>query len=82
VLCLFASWATAFYVTEIAHLGATYGSIATVVVFLIWLSWNVNAIFFGGALATEVEIAIDAAQRPPLLADLRGAEPMTSPPGN
>lgn len=60
VLCLFASWATAFYVTQIVHLGATYGSIATVVVFLIWLSWNVNAIFFGGALATEVELAIDA----------------------
>jgi len=82
VLCLFASWATAFYVTQIAHLGATYGSIATVVVFLIWLSWNVNAIFFGGALATEVELAIDAAQRPPLLADLRGAEPVASPPGS
>jgi len=60
LLCLFASWATAFYVEQIARLGATYGSIATVVVFLIWLSWNVNAIFFGGALATEVEMAIDA----------------------
>jgi membrane protein len=59
VLCLFASWAVAFYVEQIAHLGATYGSIATVIVFLIWLSWNVNAIFFGGALATEVELAID-----------------------
>jgi membrane protein len=82
VLCLFASWATAFYVEEIAHLGATYGSIATVVVFLIWLSWNVNAIFFGGALATEVEIAIDAAVRPMLITDARGAEPMISPPGS
>lgn len=59
VLCLFASWATAFYVQQAARLGATYGSIATVVVFLVWLSWNVNGIFFGGALATEVEIAID-----------------------
>jgi membrane protein len=72
VLCLFASWATAFYVEQIAHLGATYGSIATVVIFLIWLSWNVNAIFFGGALATEVEIAIDA----------HAAHPMVSPPGS
>jgi membrane protein len=53
-----ASWASAFYVEQIVHLGATYGSIATVVVLLIWLSWNVNAVFFGGALATEVEIAI------------------------
>lgn len=58
VLCLLASWASAFYVQQIAHLGATYGSVATVVVFLIWLSWNVNAIFFGGALATEVELAV------------------------
>ena len=82
VLCLFASWATAFYVTQIAHLGATYGSIATVVVFLIWLSWNVNAIFFGGALATEVEIAIDEAKRSPpqVLAGERGGEAMVSSP--
>ncbi|HEY2750514.1 YihY/virulence factor BrkB family protein [Phenylobacterium sp.] len=80
VLCLFASWATAFYVEQIAHLGATYGSIATVVIFLIWLSWNVNAIFFGGALATEVEIAIDAHAAPSLLTDLRGEEPMVSRP--
>jgi membrane protein len=80
VLCLFASWATAFYVEQIAHLGATYGSVATVVVFLIWLSWNVNAIFFGGALATEVEIAIDAHAALPSLIDARGAEAMASPP--
>lgn len=76
LLCLFMSWAIAFYVEQVAHLGATYGSIATVVVFLIWLSWNVNAVFFGGALATEVEIAIDAHATPlQLLADLRGEKP-------
>jgi hypothetical protein len=42
----------------------------------------VNAIFFGGALATEVELSIDAqaARRKPLLADLRGARPVISPP--
>ena len=53
-----ASWASAYYVEQIAHLGATYGSVAAVVVFLIWLSWNVNAIFFGGAVATEAAIAL------------------------
>jgi membrane protein len=63
ILCLGASWASAVYVEQIAQLGATYGSIATVVVFLIWLSWNVNAIFFGGALATEAEIAIEEERR-------------------
>jgi membrane protein len=57
-LCIFASWGLGIYVEQIAALGATYGSIATVVIFLIWLSWNVNALFFGGALATEVEIAL------------------------
>ncbi|WP_395671552.1 YihY/virulence factor BrkB family protein [Phenylobacterium sp.] len=72
-LCIFASWGLGIYVEQIAHLGATYGSVATVVIFLIWLSWNVNAIFFGGALATEAEIALDEqahmrglADRPPL----------------
>jgi membrane protein len=59
-LCIFASWGLGIYVEQIAHLGATYGSVATVVIFLIWLSWNVNAVFFGGALATEVEVALDA----------------------
>jgi membrane protein len=83
-LCLGASWAIAFYVEQVAHLGATYGSIATVVVFLIWLSWTVNAIFFGGALATEVELALDAMEihRRPLLSDLRGAKPLVWPPKN
>jgi membrane protein len=77
-LCLFASWAIAFYVEQIAHLGATYGSLATVIVFLIWLSWNVNAVFFGGALATEAELAIEAHATKPAIADLRGAKPVVS----
>jgi membrane protein len=85
-LCLFASWGIAVYVEQIAHLGATYGSIATVVIFLIWLSWTVNALFFGGALATEVELAVDAhglpLSPPPRLVDLRGARPMASRPEN
>ena len=59
VLCLFMSWASAFYVEQIAHLGATYGSVSAVIVFLIWLSWTVNAIFFGGALATEIELEME-----------------------
>jgi membrane protein len=75
-MCLFASWAIAFYVEQISQLGATYGSLATVIVFLIWLSWNVNAIFFGGALATEVELAIAAHRPKRLIPDLRGVKPM------
>jgi membrane protein len=82
-LCLGASWAIAFYVEQVAHLGATYGSVAAVVIFLIWLSWSVNAIFFGGALATEVEQALEAAaihRRPLLLGDLGRSTPLAWPP--
>jgi membrane protein len=67
VLALVASWLCAIYVEQIAHLGATYGSVGTVVVFLIWLSWNVNALFFGGALATEMEIALHTRRIKPVL---------------
>jgi membrane protein len=66
-LSLAASWGCAFYVEQVAHLGATYGSIAAVVVFLIWLSWNVNAVFYAGALATEIELMVGA--RPVALAE-------------
>jgi membrane protein len=73
-LCIFASWALGFYVEQIAQLGATYGSVATVVIFLIWLSWNVNALFFGGALATEVELALKP-RRIVSIAELGGVRP-------
>lgn len=78
-LFLFASWLCAIYVDDIVELGAMYGSVATMVIFLIWLSWSVNAIFLGGALATEVEIAIKSAE-PRLLPDLRGERPIASAP--
>jgi membrane protein len=83
-LSLAASWASAFYVEQIAHLGATYGSVSAVVVFLIWLSWNVNAFFFGGALATEIELAVLEHRRTvAYLADLRGEAPrLVSGPGS
>jgi membrane protein len=62
LVVLAASWACAVYVERVARLGATYGSVAAVVVCLIWISWNVNAAFFGGALATETELAIQPAK--------------------
>lgn len=65
LLSLGASALSAVYVDQIVHLGATYGGVGAVMVFLIWLSWNVNAVFFGGALATETELALHApAPRP------------------
>jgi membrane protein len=62
LVMLAASWASAIYVERVARLGATYGSVAAVVVCLIWISWNVNAAFFGGALATETELAMQPAK--------------------
>jgi membrane protein len=63
-LSLIFSWACGFYVSNVVHLSATYGSVGTVIVFLIWLSWNVNAVLFGGALTTEVEIALRGEPEP------------------
>ena len=60
LMSVVSSWLCAIYVEQIAPLGATYGSVGAVVVLLIWLSWNVNAIFYGGAFATEMEIAAKA----------------------
>ena len=57
-LSILASWFCAFYVGRIANYGATYGSVGAVVVFLVWLSWNVNAVFYGGAVATEMEMLL------------------------
>ena len=54
-LTLAASWGAALYVNASKGLGAAYGSVTAVVILLIWLSWSVQAIFFGGALATEME---------------------------
>ena len=59
LVTLTASWLCAFYVDKVAKFGATYGSIAAVVVLLIWISWNVNAVFYGGALATEIDLVLD-----------------------
>jgi membrane protein len=55
-LSLLSSWVGAYYVEQVAHFGATYGSVSGVVIFLVWLSWNVNAVFYGAAVVTEMEI--------------------------
>lgn len=58
-LTLAASWGAAIYVNASQGLGAAYGSVTAVVILLIWLSWSVQAIFFGGALATEMELYLE-----------------------
>ena len=79
-LTLLSSWAGAYYVQQIAHFGATYGSVTAVVVFLIWISWNVNAMFYGGAVATEMEILAGRRSRDQLRLLRERKARMTSPP--
>jgi membrane protein len=80
VMTLAASWASAIYATQFAHFGATYGSIAAVVVLLVWLSWSVNAIFFGGALATEIELVLQRQRRLRRAAAAQASAPESSAP--
>lgn len=54
-LTLAASWLCSIYVTKVVNLGATYGSFGAAIVFLIWLSWSVNGVLFGAAVAAELE---------------------------
>ena len=72
IMSTISSWLCAIYVEQIAPLGATYGSVGAIVVLLIWLSWNVNAIFYGGAFATEMEIV----QRSKGAPELEPADPL------
>jgi membrane protein len=72
IMSTISSWLCAIYVEQIAPLGATYGSVGAVVVLLIWLSWNVNAIFYGGAFTTEMELAARSKGAP----ELDAAEPL------
>jgi len=74
-LSMISSWLCAIYVEQIAPLGATYGSVGAVVLLHIWLSWNVNAIFYGGAFATEMEIAGRSRGAPQLDSGAEDADP-------
>jgi membrane protein len=64
LLFLLSSWACSVYVDRIAPIGAAYGSVGAVIVLLIWISWNANAVFLGGAVATEVELLLDERRVP------------------
>jgi membrane protein len=82
-LNLASSWFGAFYIQQFTHFGATYGSVTGVVVFLVWLSWNVNSVFYGGAVATEMEILASrrSAAQQQLLRE-RKARMVSSQPGS
>ncbi len=78
VLSAISSWLCAIYVEQMPTLGATYGSVGAVVVLLIWLSWNINAVFYGGAFATEMETIWRARRTAPDSAESVGGEASAS----
>lgn len=54
LLWLGLSKAFSAYVTEVVDFGV-YGSLGALVVFLLWIYWSAYAVFFGGALAIEMD---------------------------
>lgn len=44
------SWAFSFYISNFANYSVTYGSLATVVVFILWLYGTMNIIFVGAEM--------------------------------
>ena len=48
------SWGFSTYVSELIDF-SVYGSLGALVVFLLWIYWSAYAVFFGGALAIEMD---------------------------
>ena len=44
------SWAFSFYITNFAHYSVTYGSLATTVIFILWLYGTMNIVFIGAEI--------------------------------
>ncbi|WP_439637069.1 YihY/virulence factor BrkB family protein [Oceanicaulis sp.] len=53
-LWLIASKGFTLYVATIVN-PSTYGPLGTLIVFLLWVYWSAYAVFFGGALAVEID---------------------------
>jgi membrane protein len=50
VVWLVYSWAFSFYISNFANYSATYGSLATIVIFMLWLYWTMNIVFVGAEI--------------------------------
>lgn len=44
------SWAFSFYISNYAHYSVTYGSLATIVIFILWLYGTMNIVFVGAEI--------------------------------
>ncbi len=56
---LTATWFLSNYAVNMAAISATYGSLGAVVVLLIWIYLTAYSVFFGAALALEIQAAIE-----------------------
>lgn len=50
IVWLIYSWAFSFYISNFANYSVTYGSLATVVIFILWLYGTMNIIFVGAEM--------------------------------
>lgn len=50
VVWLVFSWAFSFYISHFANYSVTYGSLATIVVFILWLYGTMNIVFIGAEM--------------------------------
>ena len=55
VIWILISAGFSYYVQAIVHPSA-YGSLSALIVFLLWIYWASYAVFFGGALAIEIDL--------------------------
>ena len=44
------SWAFSFYIDNFAQYSVTYGSLATIVIFILWLYGTMNIVFIGAEI--------------------------------
>lgn len=50
VVWLIYSWAFSYYIDNYAHYSVTYGSLATIVIFMLWLYGTMNIVFIGAEI--------------------------------
>lgn len=71
-----ASFGFSYYVTRLGDYSATYGSLATVVIFMTWLWLSATIVLLGGELNSELEhqTALDTTRGLPKPIGMRGAK--------
>ncbi len=59
VVWLIFSWAFSFYIENFGNYSITYGSLATIVVFIVWLYGTMNIIFIGGEINVVLRVFME-----------------------